>query len=145
MSLSATTLLKSNIIFVVAILAITFLAPSASAKMYKWVDKDGVTHYTQQPPVKEESTVIAEPLTRGNTSDQTKTSKPEPKSMTGKKSAQNAKKRSQCMHVKKNLEMLEKSMNIVRKRVKGKLIAMTETERKQLIGQYRATISQHCR
>jgi len=144
MNLSATTILKSNIIFVVAILTITLLSPPISAKMYKWIDKAGVTHYTQHPPIKEESTLIAEPFKPGSTPDQAKSSKTEPKSKSGKKSAQNAKKRAQCMHVKKNLEMLEKSMNIVRKRVKGKLIAMTETERKQLIGQYRATISQHC-
>lgn len=143
MSLYA-TIFRTNIILVVAIFAITLLSPAASAKMYKWVDKEGVTHYTQHPPVKEESKEIAAPYKPVSDPDQSKSST-DPQSKSGKKSSQNAKKRSQCMHVKKNLEMLEKSMNIVRKRVKGKLVAMTETERKQLIGQYRATISQHCR
>lgn len=34
---------------------------SAYAGMYRWVDEDGVTHYTQTPPINEESTLIEEP------------------------------------------------------------------------------------
>ena len=33
----------------IAVLAL-FLAPLASAQLYKWVDKDGKVHYSDQPP-----------------------------------------------------------------------------------------------
>ncbi len=142
MDLNAKTILKSNIIFILSLLVIVFSMSPANAKMYKWVDKEGVTHYTQHPPTKEDSTVIAEPSKLATNPKQNEHSPTVKKS--DKKTKRDAKKAKQCSYVKRNLEMLERSLNIVRKRVKGKLIAMSETERKQLIGQYRATISQHC-
>jgi len=32
------------------LLILAFSTPSQAAKVYKWVDQDGVTHYTAQPP-----------------------------------------------------------------------------------------------
>ena len=37
------------------------LAPVATAQLYKYVDKDGKTHYTDQPPANVESKAIAAP------------------------------------------------------------------------------------
>jgi nitrate/TMAO reductase-like tetraheme cytochrome c subunit len=34
---------------------------SAYAGAYRWVDEDGVTHYTQTPPINEESTLLDDP------------------------------------------------------------------------------------
>ncbi len=39
---------------VAVVLALT-LIPSAGAQLYKWVDKDGKTHYSDQPPPGQES------------------------------------------------------------------------------------------
>ncbi|VAW79969.1 hypothetical protein MNBD_GAMMA12-2699 [hydrothermal vent metagenome] len=154
MALTAKTIFKANFISLVSLFAFLLLASPANAKMYKWVDQDGVTHYTQHPPIKQNSTQITKHSPPGKNKEQasqTKQSKNTNKHK-NKNKAQNdtsqakkdAKKSAQCAHVKNNLQMLEKSLNIVRKKVKGKLVAMTEIERKQLIGQYRATISQHC-
>jgi type IV secretory pathway VirB10-like protein len=38
-----------------------FAASLAAGKMYRWVDADGVTHYTQSPPPKGEATEIRKP------------------------------------------------------------------------------------
>lgn len=40
------------------VIALVFAAPVAAAQVYKWVDEDGVTHYTQQPPPGGEAQVI---------------------------------------------------------------------------------------
>ena len=42
--------MKKAILMPVVVLAITCIAPSVSAEMYKWTDKQGETHYTQTPP-----------------------------------------------------------------------------------------------
>lgn len=39
-------------------IALVIAAPVAAAQVYKWVDEDGVTHYTQQPPPGGEAQVI---------------------------------------------------------------------------------------
>ena len=144
MNLSATTILKSNIAFIVTLLLLVLIASPAQAKMYKWVDKEGITHYTQQPPVQEDSTVMDEPPTPPASAKESSPAGTSKAARQRKQSTLDAKKKQQCAFVRKNLEMLEKSMNIVRKRVKGKLVAMTEDERRQLTSQYKATISQHC-
>ena len=42
-----------------AVAALVLMAPVAGmAEVYKWVDEDGVTHYSQQPPPEGEATVI---------------------------------------------------------------------------------------
>lgn len=40
------------------VIALVVAAPVAAAQVYKWVDEDGVTHYTQQPPPGGEAQVI---------------------------------------------------------------------------------------
>lgn len=42
--------MKKAILMPVVVLAIACIAPSVSAEMYKWTDKQGETHYTQTPP-----------------------------------------------------------------------------------------------
>lgn len=46
-------------LFAAALLA--FGAASGHAQVYKWVDADGVTHYSQQPPVSGDATEVAVP------------------------------------------------------------------------------------
>ncbi len=38
-----------------------FLVSTAQGKSYRWVDEDGVTHYSQRPPVEQESVEIKPP------------------------------------------------------------------------------------
>lgn len=55
-----------------ALVALTLAAQPAGAEVYKWVDEEGVVHYSQQPPAEGESTVL-EP----------KTAPPKPQQTTG--------------------------------------------------------------
>src|SRR4051812_41960190 len=41
------------------VLGMLVLCSTASAQMYKWVDKDGKTHYTDTPPPAEAKTLAA--------------------------------------------------------------------------------------
>jgi hypothetical protein len=43
---------------VVAAVAAAFMAAPASAEVFKWVDEQGVTHYSQQPPPEGAGTII---------------------------------------------------------------------------------------
>lgn len=41
------------------LLAITLAFPAAAAKVYKWVDDEGVTHYTEQAPADKEYEIVS--------------------------------------------------------------------------------------
>lgn len=45
-------------VFIPGLLALLLVAPAHAARTYKWVDEDGVTHYTQYPPPDQEAQVI---------------------------------------------------------------------------------------
>jgi outer membrane biosynthesis protein TonB len=45
----------------VAFAILALAAPAAMAQLYKWVDKDGRVHYSDQPPPSQESKQIAVP------------------------------------------------------------------------------------
>lgn len=50
---------KNNVmVFVLAAVFFSFFAGPASAKLYKWVDKNGVTHYSQTPPPQSENVKV---------------------------------------------------------------------------------------
>ena len=42
-----------------AIIATLLMTPLATAEVYKWVDEEGITHYSQQPPPGGEAQVIS--------------------------------------------------------------------------------------
>jgi glutaredoxin len=52
-------------IVLVAGIALAALCADASAQMYRWIDKDGRTHYTQTPPPPDAKSVQKKPLGAG--------------------------------------------------------------------------------
>lgn len=54
-------MLVKNTLALLLLLSLSANMPSAKAKMYKWIDAEGNTHYTQTPPNDIESTAIKPP------------------------------------------------------------------------------------
>jgi uncharacterized protein DUF4124 len=48
--------------FIPILFAATLVAPAAHGEVYKWIDDDGDTHYSSQPPPKLEATVVPDRL-----------------------------------------------------------------------------------
>ncbi len=52
---------SGRLLFILATALILTLASQAQGQSYRWVDENGVTHYSQRPPVDKESVEIKPP------------------------------------------------------------------------------------
>lgn len=115
------------------LLLLAFSAPSQAAKFYKWVDKDGVTHYTAQPPNDKPAETLnlrtgesrsaekteAEPDTKATAEAKDNTPKePEPESAPPPKTAQKAKDTKDPERCEKASSIRETLVNNNRVKVK---------------------------
>jgi hypothetical protein len=126
--------------------------------MYKWVDKDGVTHYTQTPPTGHNSEVMAPPdppaespeQARARTRSISKTvnrhlkNQQQQEKDEQKNAAVKARKQKNCQIARRNLKALTRSTNRVRKKTNGKLIGVNEAERVDLINQQQQNVNKYC-
>lgn len=51
-------MIRLPLLFVLLMLLATAASAQGETRIYKWVDEDGVTHYTQQPPPEGEAVVV---------------------------------------------------------------------------------------
>ncbi len=142
-----------DIFFLLQVFAL-LLPLQAAAEMYKWVDKDNVTHYTQEPPIGYDAEKISEqaappPAPEPARADKNQADKKQP---AGKPDAEELKKKlslksqyaMRCSIARKNLAMLQKPHNIIRKRVQGKLQVVSFSDRSVLIERQQQEIKRYC-
>ena len=148
-TLSTSNFYRNSLCGFTLLLMLILCAP-AQAKMYKWVDENGVTQYTQNKPVQEDSVVIkAHSAPSNKPAQNTSQSRSHGKKDKTRKTISTqaslvARKKKKCAYIQKNLELLQQPLNMMTKRVKGKLVPINTTERSQLISQYQSTIKKHC-
>ncbi|MGL5359316.1 MAG: DUF4124 domain-containing protein [Shewanella sp.] len=134
----------------------SLLTPAMASVIYTWVDKHGVTHYSQEPPSQEQqkaselNSQALEPAKIGYIAPTTKTE--EPKVSDAEKSAALIKERdakqaqSICDNAKHYLNVLTTHTNLIRqsadKTQEGQ--AMTEEERQAAITQQQERIKLFC-
>lgn len=132
---------------VLAAIAIAFSA-SAAAAMYKWTDKQGNVHYTQEPPQEGEAAEIAPPprVTPPATKTAEK-SKNEADNGEGEEELtpeqQEAYKRD-CETAKANLELYRTSQRI-KQAEDGKVVTMNEELRAKKMQEAEALIQKFCK
>jgi hypothetical protein len=127
--------------------------------MYRWVDEDGVTHYTQTPPINEESTFIEAPKPPTKPSDEAWKELNEQRSKQQeareakaqkkeeqKKIAEDKKMKKQgCAAARKNLAILQSGSPTRRtKTPSGEYVRLTEEEYQQKIDEARKDIEEFC-
>ncbi len=143
---------KTAITVVCLVQALSLLLPlQALAEMYKWVDENNVTHYTQEPPIgydaqklrEQPAPAAAKTPDRPRTEKKRSAKKPDAEELKKKLSleSQNA---MRCSIARKNLALLQKPHNIIRKRVQGKLQVVSFNDRGVLIERQQQEIKRYC-
>lgn len=138
------------------------LAPerAMAAKYYKWVDEDGVTHYSAQPPKKGEGEIIR--VKSGQSSDKDSAMKrleerraklqqdadkrnnpkSDPQEEADKRNAEINKKR--CESFRKNLKIMTENSRVRMLDEKGESRVLPEEERQKKIKEAKDFIQENC-
>lgn len=123
---------------IAAVVALAFAGPALS-QLYKWVDKDGKTHYSDAPPAKEESKRLSIPT--GTTADAPKSAVDRDKELDkGRKAALEATKKSEdtakasavkdenCSRAKSNFQIYANGGRILKINEKGEQVMLDDKE-----------------
>lgn len=124
-----------------SLLAVGAMATSQFAiadAYYRWVDKNGVTHYTTTPPQNTKS-VIINTKTGGQ-----KSSSPFKETPSDKDLAQAKKKEAICATAKANLKTLQTSDKVKMTDEYGEEKVMSDEERKAELERAKTAIKEHC-
>ena len=122
---------------------------SVLAEMYKWTDKDNQVHYGQYPPDKYQAQAVAEPDARADNppvvgkqiSVKSVKKDSKPTSVKAKQKAQNT---MRCAIAQKNIALLKKPHNIIRKKDGDQVSVVTHDERGTLIKTQQDLVDQYC-
>ena len=126
---------------------------ATAAGLYKWVDEQGNTHYTQDPPPKGGFTSITPPPAAAVNPDDadkqleqakdTLTPPPPPTGEADEKKRQAVADKANCDAAKKNLDIYTRYRRIVND--KGELVVLDDNERKAKIKEAEEMIKKSCK
>lgn len=132
--------------------------PIAAAEIYKWVDEDGVTHYTQEPPPSSDASRVdvtqrdqAEVKREQQEMERTEAdleAAREQRRASEKKAKQaeqeQARREKRCAQLRENVEKLATRRRLLVPDGEGDVRRLSEEERKQRLAERRAEIEAHC-
>jgi hypothetical protein len=115
------------------------LAPAVSAQLYKYVDKDGKTVYTDQPPPNAESKPVRVQSAPATAPEKTATGKDKELDKGRKEAADKAKKSDEvakreadnaqrCADARSNLELYESGGRIAKRNAQGERVFLEQNE-----------------
>lgn len=127
----------------------------AAKKFYKWVDKDGVTHYSERPPRGQKAQVVTTYAGRGTPApaaapkaeDKKDQDRGESTEAGGEKSAANTgptKNPQICQSARRNLEILERSNRVRLQDENGELKTLSNEEKEKQRQTAQKAVEQHC-
>lgn len=135
------------------------LTTPAMAKLYKWVDENGVTQYTQTPPPKGDFSSVKPPpkpaidpqkaqsdlekrldAFKGRRDDINKD-----KAEANKEAADKAAKAEKCQQARKNLAFMQSHPRVREKDKDGKVTLLGEDKRQERIKQANDAIKEYCK
>ena len=144
--------IKISIVFI-----LFFTSTLSIAEMYKWVDEDGNTHYSEKPPVAdvEVETIAPPPPVDTNKAQQElqKTLEQANSLREGRVAANEEKqkekneaeqKKQQCQQLKEKLEVMEYRPRASKKDEDGNIVRLGEEERQKEIANTKKQISEKC-
>lgn len=138
---------------IAVLLAVAVLLPSAHAaqSVYKWVDDDGVTHYSQQPPPPGREVQLIDPNTSTDTQ---QASKPSSDSASGGNADGSGTSSERgggpknmtefCNQVRERIATLESSDPVSVRQPDDTLKRLSDEERAQQLERARGQLQQHC-
>lgn len=135
------------------------LSSPAMAKLYKWVDENGVTQYTQTPPpkggfshVKPPSKPAVDPQKaksdlekRLESFQQRRDDAGKEKAEANKKAAEKAEKTAKCEKARKNLTFLQTHARVRETGKDGTATLLGEDKRQERIKQANEAIKEYCK
>ena len=140
-------------------LALALAASTASAQMYKWVDRDGKVHYGNTPPPGSKTSAVTapassagdakkkDPLTAAEQEQEYRKRQQEAEKA-GKKSEQEQQAKVQknegCERTKEYLNTLQSGQRIARTNPSGERYYMDETQVAQEVAKARQAVQQAC-
>ncbi|SEP56016.1 protein of unknown function [Azotobacter beijerinckii] len=134
-------------------LLLTLGTTAMAGQVYTWVDKQGVTHFSEQPPNDQSSTALgtATPAPRLPAPEKlppAKPSDPEQEAVERKVkrdiAIQETKRKEYCETVRANLAQLENNPRL-RAQINGEMRRLTEEERQARIAETQRAIESSCR
>ncbi len=139
------------------LIAVCLLAPTAPAEVYKWVDDQGVTQYSQTPPPNNEyDAVSTDPAPTPDPSvaerlkaardalDASGAERAKQQAQARKDSEQAAKRRAECDVLRERLATLENNPRINTYGEGGQVERLSEEKRQADITQLRTLIGKDC-
>ena len=140
-------------IILISSLLLGFCDTLVAAKIYKWVDEQGITHFTERPPQDRESTTITTTSAPANSATvkapitSTKITDPEQAAIDAKVkrqvAAEEAERQRVCNIYRNNLAQMEQNPR-VRVEENGQMRRIGEEERQQRMADTRKAISENC-
>ncbi|WP_126453965.1 DUF4124 domain-containing protein [Sulfuriflexus mobilis] len=135
------------------------LASPAMATLYKWVDENGITQYTQTPPPKGDFSQVTPPPKPAVDPQQVQSelekrlegfqerreNEAKAKAEADKKAAEQAEQAAKCEQARKNLTFLQTHPRIRAIDKDGKATQLAEEERQARITQANEAIKQYCK
>ncbi len=136
------------------LLALLFTQLSHAEKVYRWVDQDGITHFSQYPPVNQPAKVIKTPkvhidaekerqrLQKQLEAFNTRQEEKKIRAKGGEEAVQYKRKLDQyCKALKRNLSVLNSNDNVIEQ---GKDKVISGKEKQQKIAQIKKQIAEKC-
>lgn len=139
---------------ILATLLLGCAGTASAGAIYKWVDSQGITHFTAQPPQGTEASVVApakQPPTQAtaaaasdSSSDTAEPSQEEVDARVRREVAAKEKERREyCTNLRTNLAQLRNNPRL-RMEVNGEMQRLTEEERQTRIAETEKGIGEHC-
>ena len=149
---------RSSVCALTAALVIGLASPQADARIYKWVDENGVTQYTQTPPPKGEAEEIAPaPAPRGNPEETRRdlqdrleafNKRREEQARAERESAEESAAREQlaadCEKITDNLKILKSNPRLLEQQPDGTRTRLSEEQRQERIQRFTEEFAENC-
>lgn len=139
-------------------LGLALSAPLHAAEIYKWVDEDGVTHYSQRPPPSGDAARIGvdrppdkeiarerrEMKQTGERIEERREQRQEAEQQARKDADQREQREARCADLRSSLTKLTRNRRLLIPDDEGNVRRMPEEERKERVAERRRQIEEQC-
>lgn len=154
-------MINKKILLTIALVSIPLVIPlrSTAAGLYKWVDEQGITHYSQQPPATGKFQAIKPPppppenagqeaierlKAQRQELDERRAARQEAARERQEELESNEAREEACRQARENLAQLEAHNRIALRNADGSYTYLDEEQRQQRIAEMRERVSNYC-
>ncbi len=139
-------------------LGLALAAPLQAAEIYKWVDEEGVTHYSQQPPPSGDADRVGvdtppdEEIARereemeetGERLEAQREQRREAEQQAQENAAERERRQQRCADLRASLQKLTENRRLLVPDEEGNVRRLSEEERQQRVAERRRQIDEQC-